>query len=63
MTHQVPMISAMTLQNFREVASELLAAGQRLEPTAVDHEQRRPPRALDKHTPFRLPRTASPMRC
>ncbi|MGD9526605.1 MAG: PIN domain-containing protein [Dehalococcoidia bacterium] len=56
MTHQVPMISAMTLQNFREI-SELLAAGQRLEPTTADHEQviRR---ALDKRAPFHLPKNS-----
>lgn len=56
MTHQVPMISAMTLQNFREI-SELLAAGQRLAPTTADHEQviRR---ALDKRAPFHLPKNS-----
>ncbi|MBV8993500.1 MAG: DUF4935 domain-containing protein [Pseudonocardiales bacterium] len=52
MTHQVPLISAMTLQNFREIA-ELLAAGQRLEPTPADHEHviRR---AFNKQAPFHL---------
>ena len=55
-THHVPLISAMTLQNFREI-SELLAAGQRLEPTAADHEQviRR---ALEKRAPFHLPKNS-----
>ncbi len=52
MTHQVPMISAMTLQNFREI-SELLAAGHRLEPTAADHEQVIQ-RGLDKRAPFHV---------
>lgn len=56
MTHQVPMISAMTLQNFREI-SELLAAGQRLEPTAFDHE-RVVRRALAKRAPLHLPKNS-----
>jgi hypothetical protein len=56
MTHHVPLISAMTLQNFREI-SELLAAGRRLEPTAANHEQviRR---ALEKRAPFHLPKNS-----
>lgn len=56
MTHQVPMISAMTLQNFREI-SELLAAGRRLDPTVADHDQviRR---ALNKRAPFHLPKNS-----
>ncbi len=56
MTHHVPLISAMTLQNFREI-SELLVSGLRLEPTAAEHEQviRR---ALDKRAPFHLPKNS-----
>jgi hypothetical protein len=34
MTHRIPLISAMTLQNFSEI-SELLRRGRRLEPTEV----------------------------
>jgi hypothetical protein len=56
MTHHVPLISGMTLQNFREI-SELLAAGQRLEPTATDHEQVIH-RALEKRAPFHLPKNS-----
>ncbi len=56
MTHHVPLISAMTLQNFREI-SELLAAGQRLEPTAADYEHV-VRRALDKRAPFHLPKNS-----
>lgn len=56
MTHHVPLISAMTLQNFREI-SELLTAGQRLEPTAADYEHV-VRRALDKRAPFHLPKNS-----
>jgi hypothetical protein len=50
MTHQIPFVSAMTLQNFSEV-SELLRRGRSLEPTKSDHE-RVIRRALEKKAPF-----------
>jgi PIN domain len=50
MSHQIPFVSAMTLQNFSEV-SELLRRGRPLEPTESEHEKviRR---ALEKKAPF-----------
>jgi len=56
MTHHVPLLSAMALQNFREI-SELLAGGERLQPTAVDCE-RVIRRALDRRAPFHLPKNS-----
>lgn len=52
MTHHVPMLSATTLQNFRETR-DLLTSGLRLDPTFVEHE-RVVRRALDKRAPFHL---------
>jgi hypothetical protein len=50
MTHQLPLLSAMTLQNFSEV-SELLRQGRRVEPTGSE-EARVVKRALEKKAPF-----------
>jgi PIN domain len=52
MAHHVPLVSSMTLQNFREV-SELLSNGQRLEPSAAEYE-RVVRRALDQQAPIHL---------
>jgi hypothetical protein len=52
MTHQVPFVSAMTLQNFAEI-SELLRAARSLEPTDVEHA-RVVQRGLEKRAPFHL---------
>jgi hypothetical protein len=56
MTHQIPLISAMTLQNFAEI-SELLLRGRRLEPTESEHE-RVIQRALEKKAPFHRERNS-----
>jgi hypothetical protein len=56
MTHQIPLISAMTLQNFAEI-SELLLRGRRLEPTESEHE-RVIERALEKKAPFHRERNS-----
>lgn len=56
MTHQVPLISTMTLQNFREIA-ELLTAGHRLKPAPANYEQVIQ-RALSKQAPFHLPKNS-----
>lgn len=56
MTHHVPMLSATTLQNFREIRA-LLDGGVRLEPTPDDHE-RVVRRALEKRAPFHLPKNS-----
>jgi PIN domain len=50
MTHQIPLVSAMTLQNFSEI-SELLRRGRRLEPTESEHG-RVIQRGLEKKVPF-----------
>jgi hypothetical protein len=54
MTHHVPMLSATTLQNFREVR-EMLERGSRLETTDREH-QRVIDRALNKMAPFHFPK-------
>jgi PIN domain len=56
MTHQIPLISAITLQNFAEI-SELLLRGRRLEPTESEHE-RVVQRALEKKAPFHRERNS-----
>jgi hypothetical protein len=56
MTHQIPLISAMTLQNFSEI-SELLARGRRLEPTESEHKKVIE-RALEKKAPFHRERNS-----
>lgn len=50
MTHHIPLISSMTLQNFSEI-SDLLRAGRRLSPTNVDRA-RVIQRGLDKSAPL-----------
>jgi hypothetical protein len=50
MTHQVPLVSAMTLQNFSEI-SELLHRARRIEPTGLEHG-RVIQRGLGKKAPF-----------
>lgn len=50
MTHQIPLVSAMTLQNFSEI-SELLRGARRIEPTELEHE-RVIQRGLEKKAPF-----------
>lgn len=52
MARHVPLVSSMTLRNFREI-SELLSHGQRLDPSAADYE-RVVHRALDKRAPAHL---------
>jgi PIN domain len=56
MSHQIPFVSAMTLQNFSEV-SELLRRGRPLEPTESDHEKVIE-RALEKKAPFHRERNS-----
>jgi hypothetical protein len=50
MSHQIPLVSAMTLQNFSEI-SELLRGGHRVEPTELEYE-RAVQRGLEKRAPF-----------
>jgi hypothetical protein len=50
MSHQIPLVSAMTLQNFAEI-SELLSGGHRVEPTELEYE-RVVQRGLEKRAPF-----------
>ncbi|WP_133061591.1 PIN domain-containing protein [Streptosporangium minutum] len=52
MTHQVPLLSAATLQNFREIGS-LLEGGRRVEPTERDYE-RVVKRGINKQAPLHL---------
>lgn len=52
MSHQVPMVSSGTLQNFAEI-SELLQAGRRLEPSSFEI-QCAIDRGLEKRAPFHL---------
>jgi PIN domain len=52
MTHHIPFVSAMTLQNFSEI-SDLLQAGKRLEPTNRDRA-RVVQRGLEKKAPLHL---------
>ncbi|TMR39378.1 hypothetical protein ETD85_01645 [Nonomuraea zeae] len=52
MTHHIPLLSALTLQNFHEIG-ELLDNGYRLEPTSLDYE-RVVKRGLDKRAPLHL---------
>jgi hypothetical protein len=52
MSHQVPMISSGTLQNFSEIF-ELLRTGSRLEPSTADFEAAMN-RGLEKRAPFHL---------
>lgn len=52
LAHHVPMMSAATLQNFREIR-ELMERGVRLEPTAIERE-RVVQRGLAKKAPFHL---------
>jgi PIN domain len=49
-THQIPFVSAGTLQNFWEI-SELLDRGRRIEPTELEH-RRVVQRGLEKTAPF-----------
>jgi hypothetical protein len=56
MTHQIPLVSAMTLQNFSEI-SELLRRGRPLEPTELEHEKVIQ-RALEKKAPFHRERNS-----
>jgi hypothetical protein len=56
MTHQIPLISGMTLQNFSEI-SELLHRGRRLEPTESECEKAIQ-RALEKKAPFHRERNS-----
>lgn len=56
MSHQVPVISAMTLQNFSEI-SELLPRGRRLEPTESEYTKATR-RALEKRAPFHRERNS-----
>ena len=52
MSHQVPMVSSGTLQNFSEI-SELLRTGSRLEPSTAEIEAALN-RGLEKKAPFHL---------
>lgn len=52
LTHRIPLLSAMTLQNFSEI-SELLNNAQSIEPTDLEYV-RVVQRALDKKAPFHL---------
>lgn len=52
MTHHIPLVSAMTLQNFSEI-SDLLRASKRLDPTNRDRT-RVVQRGLDKKAPLHL---------
>lgn len=52
LTHQIPLVSAMTVRNFSEI-SDLLRAGKRLEPTNQDRAQV-VQRGLDKRAPLHL---------
>lgn len=56
MAHQVPLVSASTLQNFAEIA-ELLRSGRRVEPATEDHV-RVVQRGLDKRAPLHLQRNS-----
>jgi hypothetical protein len=56
MAHQIPLVSAMTLQNFSEI-SELLRRGRHLESTGSEHE-RVIQRALEKKAPFHRERNS-----
>ena len=56
MTHQIPLISGMTLQNFSEI-SELLHRGRRLESTESEYEKAIL-RALEKKAPFHRERNS-----
>jgi hypothetical protein len=56
MSHQIPLISAMTLQNFAEI-SELLHHGRHLEPTESLYEKV-VQRALEKKAPFHRERNS-----
>jgi hypothetical protein len=56
MAHKIPLVSAMTLQNFSEI-SELLSSARRVEPT--DREQERViRRGLAKQAPFHRERNS-----
>ena len=57
MSHQVPMISSATLQNFSEIL-ELLRTGRRLEPSPADVEAALN-RGLEKRAPFHLNKNAT----
>jgi hypothetical protein len=50
MTHQIPLVSAMALQNFSGI-SELMRSARRVEPTDLEHE-RVIWRGLEKKAPF-----------
>jgi hypothetical protein len=52
MTHQIPMLSSMTMQNFKEIA-DLLRSGRTLIPTSRDRE-RVIQRGLEKKAPLHL---------
>src|ERR1039457_1268472 len=52
MTHHIPLVSAMTLQNFSEI-SDLLHAGHLLRPTKTDYEHV-VQRGLEKKAPLHL---------
>lgn len=56
MTHRIPLISAMTLQNFSEI-SELLRRGRPLEPTESEYENVIQ-RTLEKKAPFHRERNS-----
>lgn len=56
MTHQIPLVSAMTLQNFSEI-SELLRGARRLEPTELEHT-RVVQRGLERKAPFHRERNS-----
>lgn len=57
MSHQVPMISSATLQNFSEIL-DLLRTGRRLEPSPADVEAALN-RGLEKRAPFHLNKNAT----
>ncbi len=57
MSHQVPMISSATLQNFSEIV-ELLRTGSRVEPSTADIEAAMN-RGLEKRAPFHLNKNSS----
>src|SRR5207244_1162826 len=57
MSHQVPMVSSGTLQNFAEI-SELLRTGSRLEPASAEIEAALN-RGLEKKAPFHLDKNSA----
>lgn len=61
LSHQVPLIGAMTTRNFDDIL-DLLRAGIPLEP-GEGERARVVQRGLDKRVPFIGPATASPTRC